>query len=76
VLRQGARLTVLGLAIGLPLALALSRVAGSVVHGISVTDPLTFVALPLVVVAATLVACARPAITAAATDPARVLRSE
>ncbi len=76
VLRQGLKLTALGLAIGLAAAYALTRYMQSLLFGVKPTDPLTFagVALSLIVVA--IVACWIPARRAVKVDPMIALRSE
>jgi predicted permease len=76
VLRQGLVLTGVGLAIGLAIALALGRFTASLLYGISGTDPLTFLTVPGVLLAASLVAIAFPAYRAAHVEPATALRHE
>jgi predicted permease len=74
VLRQGLALTGAGVAIGLALALTLSRTASSLLYGVSPTDVLTFVAVPLLLGLIAAVACLVPARRAASIDPIRALR--
>jgi predicted permease len=76
VVRQGLALTGFGLAIGLALALAVSRVAASFLYGISGTDLITFLAVPSVLVAAALIATVIPARRAARIGPMTALRTE
>jgi predicted permease len=76
VLTQGIALTAVGSAIGLSLALVLSRTAASLLYGVSSTDATTFVAVPAFLLAIALVACAVPARRAASLDPNRALRCE
>ncbi len=76
VLRQGLTLTGVGLAIGLALALALGRFSASLLYGISGTDPLTFLAVPIVLLAVSLVAIVFPAYRAAHVEPTTALRYE
>lgn len=76
VLKQGIVLTVAGAAIGLGLALALSRVAASLLYGVSPRDTLTFVLVPALLLFTALVACLVPAQRAASLDPIRALRYE
>jgi len=76
VLRQGLTLTGVGLAIGLALALALGRFTASLLYGISGTDPLTFLAVPVVLLAVSLVAIVFPAYRAAHVEPTTALRYE
>ena len=76
VLGQGARLALLGAALGVVCALALTRLMGSLLFDVSPTDPLTFLvtalALPAVAVFATFI----PARRATRVDPMIALRCE
>jgi predicted permease len=76
VLRQGLTLTLAGAAIGLCAALALSRMAASLLYGVSATDTLTFVAVPALLLAIAAAACLIPARKAATVDPIRALRCD
>jgi predicted permease len=76
VLRQGLALTAAGCAIGIILALLVSRVAESVLYGVSPSDPLTFLLTPLFLALITLAACIVPARRAAALDPMTTVRHE
>ena len=79
VLREGIRLIVIGGAIGLAAALALSRVLRSVLFGVSPHDPMSFgavtVLLALVALVA-LIAILIPARSAMKIDPMTALRCE
>jgi putative ABC transport system permease protein len=74
VLRQGAALTLAGLAAGTAAALALSRLVTSLLFGIEPHDPPTFVAAGALLAALSLAACYLPARRAARLDPTRALR--
>jgi putative ABC transport system permease protein len=76
VLRQGMMLVVLGVVIGVIGALALSRVMATVVYGVTSADPLTFVAVPVLLACVALPACYLPARRATRVDPAVALRHE
>ena len=76
VVRQGAALVVAGGVIGVLAAAASSRVLESLLYGVNLDDPLTFITAPLVVVAVALVACWFPARRAARVDPMKTLRFE
>ena len=76
VMRQGLTLTLAGSAMGLGVAWALSRTAASLLYGVSATDTLTFLAVPILLLLLATVACLVPARRAAALDPIRALRCE
>ena len=76
VVRQGAVLVGAGAVIGLAASAASSRVLESFLYGVTADDRLTFVAAPLVLVAAALVACWLPARRATRVEPMRTLRFE
>jgi predicted permease len=73
---EGARLVLPGLALGLLLALAATRLLGSQLHGVRATDPLSYVAAGLVLGLAAAVASWLPARRAARVDPMAALRAE
>lgn len=74
VVRQGIGYAGVGLALGIPAAFALTRLMDSLVYGVTTRDPLTFSALPLVLMLAALVASYAPARRAARVDPAKTIR--
>lgn len=76
ILREGLRVTLIGVVIGLMAALALSRIMADYIYGIRATDPLTYAAATLVLVLTALAACYVPARRAASVDPMRALRME
>jgi predicted permease len=73
---QGLRLVVIGLAIGLGAAFGLTRFLSVVLYGVSATDGVTFVTIPLLLAAVALLACYIPAQRAAKVDPLKALRYE
>jgi predicted permease len=74
--RHGVALAGAGTVIGLAAAAGLTRLMKSVLFGISPVDPLTYAVVPVVLVAATVLASYLPARRAAAVDPVRTLRAE
>jgi ABC-type antimicrobial peptide transport system permease subunit len=76
VLKKGLLLIVVGLVIGVAGALALTRVLRSLLYGVTVTDPVTFAAVSLLLMAVGLVACYIPARRATKIDPMSALRYE
>jgi predicted permease len=69
-------LTGIGIALGVTLAVALGGLLSSVVYGVSVRDPMTFVAAAMTMALVTLIGAAVPARRAASIDPIRALREE
>ncbi len=74
VMRDGLRLCGIGLVVGLTLALALARFLESLLYGVGARDPVTLVAIPLLLLAVGALAAWLPARRAARTEPASVLR--
>ena len=75
-LLRGARLTLLGISLGLLGSLAFSRFLSALLYGIGVRDPLTFAVVAVALAIVSLAASALPARAAARLDPMTVLRSE
>lgn len=73
VLGEGLRLTLLGLAVGLPLALAAGSLASSQLYGVRPHDPLTFASVVALIAVAAIAASLGPARRAARIEPAKVL---
>src|SRR5499433_1784046 len=73
---QGLKLVLIGIALGLVGALALQRVIGKLLFGVSPTDPLTYAVIALLLIGVALLACWIPARRATKVDPLVALRSE
>jgi len=76
VLRGAARLVAVGLAIGFPLAIALSQLLRGALYGVSATDPVTLAGIPLVLATVALLASWMPARRATRVDPVTALRAD
>ena len=76
VMGQGARMALVGIALGAAAALGLTRLMRSLLFGVSATDPLTFAAVAILLVAVALAACYVPARRAMRVDPMTALRHE
>lgn len=73
---QGLKLVLIGVAIGLVGALVLTRLMSTLLFGITATDPVTFVAISLVLIAVACLASYIPARRATKVDPLKALRYE
>jgi predicted permease len=76
VLRQGFRLTLAGLAVGLAASLFLTRYLRGMLFGVGSVDWLTLLTVSVVLILAALAACYVPARRAASVDPMQALRTE
>jgi putative ABC transport system permease protein len=74
--RHGLVLAAIGIACGLAAALLLMRLMSSLLFDVSPIDPLTYAAVAVSLVAATVVASYVPALRATSIDPAEALRAE
>jgi ABC-type antimicrobial peptide transport system permease subunit len=75
VVRQGLLLALLGVVIGVGVSFALARLLRTMVYGITPHDPITFVAVSVILAVVTLLASYLPARRATRIDPLEALRS-
>ena len=76
VLGQGLVLSLAGIGIGIAAGVGLTRFLGTLLFEVKPQDPLTFLAVSLVMMAVALLSCYVPARRATTVDPATVLRTE
>jgi putative ABC transport system permease protein len=76
VLGQGVKLVGIGITLGLTGAWALTRVLTTLLYEVKPTDPLTFLAVPVLLIVVAILACWLPARYAAKVDPITALRYE
>jgi putative ABC transport system permease protein len=76
IIGQGMKLVALGVALGLGVALAVTRLIAHLLFGVGAADPLTFTAIALLLAFVALLACYIPARRAAKVDPMMALKNE
>jgi len=76
VMRDGIRMTAIGVGIGIVCALGLTRLIAKMLYGISATDPLTFLAISALLLLTAMAACYLPARRAMRVEPMAALRFE
>jgi putative ABC transport system permease protein len=76
VMREGLTMTLIGLAAGMALAAALTRMMASALFGITPLDAVSFSIAPLLLAAIACIACLLPARRALAIDPGEALKTE
>jgi predicted permease len=76
VVADGMRLAGIGVALGVAGALAASRVLTTLVFGVTTTDPVTFIAVTVAVLATAIAASLMPALRATRADPIDALRAD
>ena len=73
---HGIKLALLGLAVGIPAAIASTRLLQGLLYGVSPTDPVVFVEVSIAILMVATVACCVPARRAMRVDPLQALRNE
>jgi putative ABC transport system permease protein len=76
VIGNGMSLALVGVIVGVPAALAFTRLMGGLLSGISSTDPVTYIAVVMMLAASALLASYVPARRATRVDPVVALRAE
>ena len=76
ILAQGIKMTLIGVAIGVAAALALTRLMSNMLYGVDASDPLTFAGVAVLLVLVAFAACYIPARRAVQVDPIVALRYE
>jgi predicted permease len=76
VLSQGLKMALSGIAIGLVVALGLTRLMAKMLYGVSTTDPATFMVIASLLTAVSVLASLVPAHRATKVDPMLALRAE
>jgi len=76
VLREGGRITVIGVVLGVLLALGAGQILRGFLYGVNAVEPLVLVTAPLILLAASLAASFGPALRATRVDPIVALRAE
>ncbi len=76
ILKQGMRLTGIGILCGLAISFAATRLLSGLLYGIKSTDPLTYAGVTLLLLAVASLSCYFPARRAASIDPMKALRAE
>ena len=76
VLRQGTKLALMGVAVGIGAAFGVTRLMTNLLYGVSAHNPLTFAAVAALLILVALLACYFPARRATSVDPVVALRCE
>jgi predicted permease len=74
VLMDGTKLAFIGVCLGVTCALGLTRLMSKMLYGVTATDPVTFIAIPGILLIVAVAACYVPALRAMRVDPVIALR--
>ena len=75
-MKEGAQLALAGVGLGMAAAAAVTRLLSRELYGVGPTDPVTYLAVAVVMVIVTMAACAIPTYRAMRVDPSVALRQE
>ena len=73
-MRQALTLVAIGLAVGLLVAVGISRLVATLLYGVTATDPVTFIGVSLLLIVVGFAASLFPAFRASRMDPVATLR--
>jgi putative ABC transport system permease protein len=76
ILKQGIKLAIVGVMIGIAASFALTRLISDLLFGVSPTDPATFIVIPIVLIFVAFLSCFLPARSATKVDPIVALKYE
>jgi ABC-type antimicrobial peptide transport system permease subunit len=76
ILSQGAKLTLLGIVVGMAASLGLTKLMTGMLYGVSASDPITFISVTMLLSFVALAACYIPTRRAMVVDPMVALRCE
>jgi len=76
IVRQGMKLSLIAVVIGLPLAFAVAKYSASLLYGVQPHDVATFTVVPIVLLVVALLACWIPSRRASRVDPIKALRCD
>jgi putative ABC transport system permease protein len=76
VVKQGAKVVLIGVAIGICTALASVRLLGTLLYGVNALNPIVFVAMSVMMIAIGMLASYMPARRASSVDPIHSLRTD
>jgi putative ABC transport system permease protein len=76
VMAAGARMALIGIAVGVAAAFGLTRLMAGLLYGVSAIDPLTFATVAAILLVVALAACYIPAWRAMRVDPIVVMRQD
>jgi ABC-type antimicrobial peptide transport system permease subunit len=76
IMKEGAKFSFVGIALGVAGAFAVTRLLASELYGVSATDPITYAGVAMVMILVTSLACYLPTRRAMRVDPMTALRYE